>query len=339
MIPTPLSRRLTIFENACSASIEAIEAESAPRKALLSEYGWLFLINDSNRFMQVLFGSEKWSRAEAEVAAGVIESRTQQIRHLGAVYRKFIIPEKSVIYRQFLPNLMSDLTPSNTRPALTLHEKRPREVYYLHEYLEDARSYGLLYFRGDTHPNWLGGWFIYKFIVEQLTDLRLVNASEIIPIAQLTPTVAAYDGDLWSQLDPIQKAKYLDHLGDTTARFGFELAISLAIPEDKRRAKRIPPPECYLDWFVGRETVAYERPDGTGPRAVIFRDSTLDLSHDLIAQHFSRSVFIWHQGEVFREVIEVERPDVVIHAMAERFVTRYPTSTPFGNIRADAVEV
>ena len=69
----------------------------------------------------------------------------------------------------------------------------------------------------------------------------------------------------------------------------------------------------------------YENVDKQGLRAVIFRDLTLDFCHDLIAQHFSRTVFVWHQGLIYDEVLEAEKPDVVLHIMAERFATSYPS--------------
>jgi hypothetical protein len=51
----------------------------------------------------------------------------------------------------------------------------------------------------------------------------------------------------------------------------------------------------------------------------------MDFVHELLAQHFSRIVFVWREGAVFEEIIRFEQPNVVVHMMAERFVSRYPS--------------
>ena len=157
-------------------------------------------------------------------------------------------------------------------------------------------------------------------------------------MSDLAPSVAAYDGDLWAQLSDDLKDEFQSRWGFTTAHYGLEITTKFDIPDDKRRAWRVTTPEDYNVWFQGRDTFVYERPDGIGKRVVVFRDSTLDFCHDLIAQHFSRAVFVWHQGQVFDEIVARERPDIVVHVMAERFVTRYPTFPPFGVIGQSSSE-
>jgi hypothetical protein len=104
---------------------------------------------------------------------------------------------------------------------------------------------------------------------------------------------------------------------------GIDILVSLTLPGPMRQARRVETPSEYSSWFQNRETIVYENQRADLPRAVIFRDSTSQFVVDLLAQHFSRSVFVWHQGQVVKDVVERERPDVVIHAMAERFVTPY----------------
>jgi hypothetical protein len=72
-----------------------------------------------------------------------------------------------------------------------------------------------------------------------------------------------------------------------------------------------------------RPTLVYENIDKDLPMA--FRDSTCQFMVPWIAEYFSRSFFIWDQGNVISEVIERERPDFVIQIMAERFIWNYPS--------------
>jgi hypothetical protein len=59
------------------------------------------------------------------------------------------------------------------------------------------------------------------------------------------------------------------------------------------------------------------------PRAVMFRDSFASSLIPLLAEHFSRAVFLW-QPEMDKAVIDAEHPDVVIFEAAERALMAEP---------------
>ena len=329
---TVLSQFYQLYPDAGAHSLEAIEQIVAPTKAMISEYGWSFLVNDSNDFMRVQFGNRRWSEDERSRAAAVIRTRVEKLKSIGVIYQKYIVPEKSITYREYLPRALKDLVGPDERPAHLMQLDNPDVVFYLDRYLLDARSYGQLYFRGDTHTNWLGAWFVYFFINQQLAKHGLVDDGELLRFRDLMPSIAAYDGDLTVQLDPKLRKEFDDRWGFTTSSYGFDLTIQLEIPNAARRARPVDVPDEYRAWFPSREVFAYERGDSKGLRAVVFRDSTLDFCHDLLAQHFSRSVFVWHKGLVYQDILDQERPDVVLHVMAERFVTRYPLFLPICSI-------
>lgn len=327
-----LSRTHQLYQLTAEDPISAVERSIAPGKSLLSEYGWVFLANDTNNFLKVAFGNNRWSTEDAEMAAATIHDRAAKLKEMGARYFKFIIPEKSIVYQEYLPRVFSTIALDPNRPALRLQQSCPELVAYLADYLTDAKSYGQVYFRGDTHTNWLGAWLVYCYIIRWLSKLGIVNYDELLAFNNLLPTIASYDGDLSVQISPELRKEFDSRLGFTTSTFGFELAIRLDIPDSARRARLVEVPAQFSEWFTTRETLAYERADKKGLKAVIFRDSTMDFCHDLLAQHFSRSVFIWHQGLVYEEVIREEQPDIVLHVMAERFVTQYTSFPPVASV-------
>jgi hypothetical protein len=318
-----LSKRHRLYSHQRGSVIDEIEKMAGPSKAIFSEFGWAYLVNDSNEFLRVQFNERNWDVSDRAYAAKVIKQRKEYLLDQGAIYRKFIIPEKSVIYREYLPRAMENLNPAKLRPAHMMAEDSPDTVSYLESYLIDARSYGLLYFRGDTHTNWLGGWFVYRYIVDNLSRIGLLTHQKPFDFRDLVPSVASYNGDLSVQVDRDARAEFDRVWGFTTAEHGFEVAMRYELNSALRVAQTVEVPSEYQEWFNGRETFVYERSDKKGLKAVIFRDSTFDFCHEYLAQHFSRSVFIWHQGQVYVEVIEREQPDVVIHVMAERFIVSY----------------
>jgi hypothetical protein len=328
-----LSRQHMLYRSAEEDPIVSIETHSLPFKGAISEYGWSYLINDTNNFLKVQFGDIAWSNDERRAASNMLQDRVVQLRDLGIDYRLFIVPEKSVIYSEYLPRRLAALEEANERPARLLQEDFPIVVQYLESYLRDARSFGQLYFRGDSHTNWHGAWFVYRFAITQLITEGLLSTTECISFSELIPSIAAYDGDLWTQLNESVKHEFNKFWGFTSAQFGLEISVKLDLPREKMAAKRVETPDVYHQWFSERETLVYERSDGFGPTVVIFRDSTVELCHHLLAQHFSRVVFVWHQGAVYREVLELERPDFVLHFSAERFLIRYPSVSPIDTIR------
>jgi Sulfotransferase domain/SGNH hydrolase-like domain, acetyltransferase AlgX len=304
-------------------SIEELKSLCGKSRTLPSEYGWLFLINDSNDFLNIQFGGRVWTESECDAALNVIEMRHQILDQRGIRYLKYIIPEKSVVYREYLPKSLQKLNSDVPRPAVLMSKNAKKaNIRYLDRYLIDAKSYGQLYFRGDTHPTWLGGYLIYRYIVEELNKSGALDLP--VSFAKLIPSVAQYQGDLYTLMDPEFTAIWKDVWGFLSGSHGFDTLLQLQLMDTDRRAVKVDVPSVYKDWFKSRETLVFEHVRRDLPRAVIFRDSTSDFVYDLLAQHFSRSVFIWYQGNIVEEVIEKEHPDFVIHVMAERFVTRYP---------------
>ena len=316
--------RLSSLQGAASAtSIEAYEAGLDGSKAVLSEYGWAFLTNDTNAFLDVQFGDLQWSEAARAHAIAVFEDRRAVFAARGVPYVKFIVPEKSVVYREFLPRALEGLIERTARPATILQAAHPDIVQYLDDILIDGKSYGLTFFRGDSHVSWLGGWLVYYAMASWLRDHGALDGQEIVQLAWLDPSLAFYGGDLVEQVTADARARFDAVWGGFIGRHAFEQTVKLDLPYDRTLARRVATPPLYEQWFTGRETVVYERADKRGLRAVIFRDSTMDRSCELLAQHFARSVFVWHGGLVYEDVLHQERPDVVMHVMAERFIIRY----------------
>ncbi|HTW27047.1 MAG TPA: hypothetical protein VME92_07975 [Acetobacteraceae bacterium] len=331
-----LSRRLSLYPEGEDDPIGRVEQALGGAKGMLAESGWVFLANDTNDFMRLQFGPPAWTEEQRARAAAVIDERARLLRARRARYRKFIIPEKSVVYAEYLPRALAKLPRLGMRPAEMLAADRPQLVRYLARYLIDAKSYGPLYFRGDTHTNWIGSYFVYRHIAETLAADRVIAPRDLLRLGDMQMAPAQYSGDILGQIPPEHARLLRDTLGFLHGTAGYEMLIEVKLPAAASRVERRPVPPDYAGWFRERETLIYEAPPGSRtsrrPRAVIFRDSTLDNCHEWLAQHFSRSVFVWFAGQVFEEVLDRERPDVVLHVMAERFVTRYPDWPPIDQV-------
>lgn len=271
------------------------------QKFVEGKNGWLFLANDTNDHFSQQFGFMLWDREDARKAQAIMAERVFHI----PTYKQFIVPEKSLVYREFLPESMSDWEDVPYRPALQISSGN-----YLLPEIMAAKPMGSLYFRGDTHPNWMGSYFIYVAISKGM-------GLSPLPLHAFTPSLAGYDGDLFGYLSDAERTAFLARVPHFPFTFDIEMQLHLANPKARHVGQ-----DGY-DHF-SRETLVYENPDASLPKAVIFRDSTSQFTVPWLAEHFSRSVFVWHRGEVLNSVIEREAPDVVFQVMAERFVWSYP---------------
>lgn len=324
------SSRLTLFNTTSNDFLSYVKRVTHPSKAMLSEYGWVFLINDSSDFLDYCYGKKRWDIGQRERAIGTLQERHSYLSEKDITYLKFVIPEKSIIYPEYLPKIFEGHEISEDRPATNLAQDCKNFLSYPVAVLKDARSYGHVYFRGDSHANWLGAFFLYQHIIETLNSaLEPSRHSHNAPhdLADFDVSLAAYAGDVFTQLDKEMQG-FFDgawrplRLSDN-ASDKIEYLVRYVLSPAKRKAARKPVEEDYLAALGERETFRYSHPNKKLPRAVIFRDSTADYLVEPLAEHFSESLFIWHKGQVYSDVIEREKPDVVLHLMAERFVAQY----------------
>ena len=106
-----------------------------------------------------------------------------------------------------------------------------------------------------------------------------------------------------------------------------EEELSLA-PVRPRLARVVEPPNPSPNGDEGY--LVTEIAGSTLPRAVLFRDSFTSRLIPYVSEHFSRAVYLW-QNDVDLEVVEKERPAVVIHEIVGRHLT---TLVPYDAVAA-----
>jgi SGNH hydrolase-like domain, acetyltransferase AlgX len=268
-------------------------------------------------------------------AATILAKRRVALKQKNIEYLKFVVPEKAVVYPEFMPKVFNGKEPNTARPATKIAGKKLDNFQYLEDVLKDAKSFGQLYFRGDSHTNWLGSYFVYYSIISRMNEVlgrQGLPVKAPLRLCDLEPFLASYGGDLFSQLDLEMKNLFSGAWGPLSLGDKLEHTVGLKISAEKRKAKTLDVDPAYADKIPERKTFKFEGPNENLPRAVIFRDSTSDFLVDLLGEHFSNSIFIWHKGFVYRDVIDREKPDIVLHIMAERFLTQYEEVKPFYNL-------
>ena len=315
-----------------TTAAEAVAAAKAAQqgKAMVAPGGWIFLANDTNDFLSWQFGVRRWTAQERARVEAILAERIARLSP--TPYLMLVTPEKSVVCQDRLPHSLDRHPSFPDRPAAAIAQMQPKRVRYLEDALRSASAFGPVYFRGDTHVNWLGAYFVYRQAVAALLEAGLA-VGEPIPYSRLRLQIGGMEGDLFAQIDPDQRAAFEAEAGVVMHSGMLEAAIRLSLKEPLPTAQDLAERTPLLTRLTGgRELIVKSQPDATLPRAVIFRDSTATLLVDFLAEHFSRAVFIWREGDVIEDVIADERPDVVLHFTAERFLATYPETVPLSRL-------
>lgn len=313
-----------------AARLVAAAKARRPGKALPAPGGWVFLVNDTNDFLSWQFGLKRWSAAQAQAVRQTLQARIQALSP--APYRMFITPEKSVVYQEWLPGGLDGLRSAPRRPALQMAAAQPVHIHYIASWFARMKRLGFVYFRGDSHVSWLGAYLLYRYVIETISASG-VQIAPAIPYSDLLPELAGFEGDVYGQLDDQDRAAFAADASYAQWRNMLELGLLYRLHPDKTRARRVSLPDDYLPGFRGRELRAFETGDGALPRAVVFRDSTATETMPFLSEHFSRVVYAWHEGDVLAELLDRERPDIVLHFIAERFLATYPDMPPVNRLR------
>jgi hypothetical protein len=237
---------------------------------------------------------ERWRR--------VLEHRHDWLARRGCRYLLFIPPDKQTIYPEYAdPNSL----PKHERTRLDqlieylqAHHS-PVEAVDIRPALRVAKQHERLYHRTDSHWNDRGAFVGYTQVAAAL--------------AKGCPVI-----------EPLPRSAFCE----TTDTRGGDLAmmVGLAEREDWLRLEPRSPWRARMKedvvWPAGAvfplgKPFATECDDARLPRAVVFHDSFMLALYPFLSQHFRRAAFVW-QDDFYPEVVERERPDIVLQELLER---------------------
>jgi acetyltransferase AlgX (SGNH hydrolase-like protein) len=269
-------------------------------RVLVGRDGWLFLRGDSNdsegqHAGRVTFDDQ--SRAGLE---RLMCRRAAAARDAGAIWLTAVVPDKEILYREQLP---VDSLPIARRPVhefLEIAAGAEAPAIYLLDDLEEAKSAGDLYMRIDTHWNHLGAYFASLAICRELDRLGLAVA----PVEKewIEWLAIPFEGDLGGKLPRAQP--------------GVNLQARLA----RSWSRRVYDNEVRNHGRV----MVHEQDRQQRPSCLVFGESFAETLLYFLKESFGRVVFA-HTSMFIEELVELERPDVVLSLPIERFLIRVPS--------------
>ena len=272
----------------------------ADARAVVGREGWLFLENDSNRYMEQFTGKVgprpgwrwRWLR--------LFRARRERMEKPGLPYLFSISPVKEPIYPEMLPDRYVPVEPRPVHRLLDIAAEAGVPALYPEEALRAAKPRGPVFYQADTHWNPLGAFVAYREICARFErwgiELDLVEDADI----DWQPHMG--DGDLGRKLDPpVQGLSLFGHVRE---------------PHGERRS------DNGLLGTGGMQVYESDRRDA--PRLVCFGTSYAGNTMEYFKESFSRVVWA-HTNSLIDDLIAEERPDVVLTLCNERGLLFVPS--------------
>jgi alginate O-acetyltransferase complex protein AlgJ len=278
--------------------------ESTVSDVMIGRDGWLFLTG--GHMIDDWRGARPLTPQELKNWQTLLEKRRDWLARRGIKYLFVLTPSKETVYPEFLPEWMTRVGPETRLDQFFAHMKAHSTVMALdlRPALLQAKQTARTYMIMDTHWNLYGAFVGYQEIVRAL-GRQLPDLGEPLPLAAFDLRYVQAKG------------------GDLATMLGQEHSLA----EKDFVTLRPHPPlqliECKSDtnilnkkWRLLMEPVYSENP-AQKYKALFFRDSFCEFLRPFLAFHFKRVVYIWLETWDL-QVIERERPDVVVDQIVER---------------------
>ena len=276
---------------------------------VVGKQGWLFFGDDSA--LAQYRGTARFEPRELERWLQVLEERRSWLASQDIEYLVVFVPNKHRMYAEFMPDSLPRVREESQLDQLVGYLERESDVPFLdlRDALQAQKRVHRIYHRTDTHWNDLGAYAGHRAIIERLAE-RLPSLSRRKPL-RVRFTERETPGLGLAQIVGLSAA-YPEQSLDLHV-----VQPRAAVPEHLRSAHQ---------QRVQRQLpLAMGTGDPSQPRAVVFRDSFANALIPFLSESFDRVLYVW-QPDVHAQVVEIEQPDVVIHEIAERFLSRSPRS-------------
>jgi alginate O-acetyltransferase complex protein AlgJ len=280
----------------------------SPSKAVIKgRDGWLFYADDGA--MADYAEAPPFAEAELEQWRGTLQDTSDWLRAQGIAYVFVIVPDKHVIYREYMPETIRRSAISRIDELVShLREHSTVRVVDLRPPLLAAKARERLYHRTDTHWNDRGAFVGYQSIIDALTEefpaLRHRSRSAFEPRVVRSPGL------------------------DLAGMLGLTEVLSeedLVLVPRHPTARILEPLHPNRRLTHGR--IVTDAPN-RGPRAVVFMDSFGPALVPFLSEDFSRVVYLW-QDNIDPQVVQQERPQVVIQEWVGRALS---TDRPYNPV-------
>jgi len=330
------------------------------RDALIRLYGIVHVSIGASPVHWVLVGRDGWLFYRAETTSGLIDerlfsedelqrwhddyrARREILEPAGIPYLLVIQPEKSTLYREFLPDHARGYATTRTDQVVDrAKELGAFSLLDLRPAMRTAKDARRLYFKTDTHWNVYGANIAQFHITAALEEHLPQLDATLYPDASFHEVRRARTpGDLTNMLslggwlgerDVPELRSQNDLCGPDAEGLRFSRSGNCATERAGCTRRPVPNPFDLGERFGIADISAFEVRCDDAPvdaTILVFRDSFFSELQPLFSGYFTRTVYIWSAAtpKRLRYFTERVKPSVVIEARVEHYVLRLPDQT------------
>lgn len=286
----------------------AVGSSGTPR-VLLGKDGWLYYTdpNDGNN-LEDYRRTDPLTPQELERWRLVLETKTAWLKRRGIAYLFIVVPNKHTIYPESYParvRVRGDR--SRLDQFMDAMQGSDVPVVDLRTPLRQAKTFGRLYHKTDSHWNDLGAALAGNVLLERLSFL-----------------VPGMNGQRYG----IQDFSWHSMHGGDLARM---LSLSNILRENQVPVVRPGRLQCADQ--TQNSVMNAEDPElvitpcrAEGKSALVFRDSFFTRLRPFLSEHFTRTVYTTALPEIdtMEQLVEKYSPDVVLEERVERYLKVLP---------------
>lgn len=264
--------------------------------------GWLFLDQaDSVEIMRLYTDPDYMPRDVVTAWAKALRDRRDYFAELGITYVTLVVPDACTVYPEKLPPsiTMNGVTPFSLIAA-ELDEETLAQCLHPVAELVAGRSERATFRPSDSHWTDWGAYLGYRATMERLSQDR--DDLEILAPDRLRWSTRNAFGALGAVMEdePVEVLEVAEVVGSSTR-------VTRTVMNEVR------------DAFIVMEQ---DRPEL--PSAIIFRDSFMTNASQFFSESFRRVNYCSQPNAVLHDLVEQERPDVVIFEISERRMFKPP---------------
>lgn len=267
---------------------------SSNRNVIKGRNGWLYYnsFTDDNP-MESYKGMKLFTKEELSCIADNLEYTKSVLKEQGIEFVLFIAPNKERIYSENMPEYYREPTQDYRVKQVVDYLQNYtdiRVVYPYEELMEAKEKYPQrLYYRLDTHWNYIGGYVGVSALVKEL-GIQMPPL-ETLTITETEPTICDLADMINLRADLNTDADYI--------LSGYD-EYHLVTEKHDMRGEYI-----------------YHCTDADQRKLFMVRDSFADAMSEFLASQFDASYMV-HYEQYSRALIDQEKPDIFVYELVER---------------------
>ncbi|NPD84942.1 hypothetical protein HNS38_09245 [Lentimicrobium sp. L6] len=265
---------------------------------------------ETSKNLPVYTGKKTISNEQLERMALEFQKRKEYFNNNGMEMYILIIPSKYKVLSEKLPMLIRKGS-QNMGDRFIEYFKANTNIAVIDglPILKEKGKIDPVFLKYDTHWNQLGAFYVYQELVQSIyADMGISQSMDTSLF-----TFESYDKEGGNMKNAAVDQSDFD--------FGYRISPKNMTFKKDSGYRHHDPDFRYGDFEFCRR---FKSSNSDFPKAIIFRDSFGNTSLSFLPEVFSETVYIWDdwQYKFNKEIIDIEKPDVVIYSIYETYIDR-----------------